>query len=191
LQELVRSGRGSVPIYSAPGTTIPGYMYYYNDTTIKLVELPAGAGGGFDTVRVPRQRLMLSGNAVATAGCSYRFPVGPQNLDYRLGFIYLGKFYGCVNGSWGGALGRLSESAGWDRAQWSNWLSNSTITSAGLELRLAAHTFSTYPLAVSARWDRGLTYPLPLGGDRYTLAIGFSFDNWETVSDPLNGVRRY
>ncbi|MDD5672668.1 MAG: hypothetical protein PHC61_00770 [Chitinivibrionales bacterium] len=190
---LAQHGLSEVPVYYEVGNTIPGYAYFYNDTAYKLVSIPPQArdstGRAFDSIPVPRQRLMLTGNAVATASVSYRFPIGPRTLDCGLGFLYLDKLYGCLNGAWGGALQTLAASASWSSAQWRDWFLNQTITSAGAELRLEALSFNSYPMAVSLRWDRGLTYARPLGGDRFTFTIGFSFDNWDAVGDPLNGNR--
>jgi hypothetical protein len=60
----------------------------------------------------------------------------------------------------------------------SDWLS-----SVGAEVRLEALSFD-FPLAIKVRWDRGLNRVAPIGGDRFTLNIGFSFDNWEYIEEP-------
>ena len=55
---------------------------------------------------------------------------------------------------------------------------------AGAELRLEALSFSTFPLALKARWDWGFDRPAPIGGHKFSLTVGFSFDNWELVLEP-------
>lgn len=65
---------------------------------------------------------------------------------------------------------------------------NRWIFSYGTELRLQATMFSGIPLAVSLRWDRGFTKTIPdpqqNGGNRFTLNVGFDFDDWGNVMLP-------
>jgi hypothetical protein len=58
------------------------------------------------------------------------------------------------------------------------------LTYIGAEVRLEARTFSSYPLALSTRWDYGLDRKAPLGGSRFSFKIGFSFDDWDILLDP-------
>ncbi len=48
----------------------------------------------------------------------------------------------------------------------------------GLELRLEAQTFNNLPFALKLRWDNGFDRSAPRGGNRFTFAIGYDFDNW-------------
>ena len=158
-----------VPAYYKEAVWIPGYTYYYehkiaNPDSSKSDSLIA------DTV-------LASGNAVTLINLSYRFPLWPTPLiDKNLWFIYLAKFYGAVNWSAGAGWSSVSEALKFHKEDW--------LTSAGLEVRLEAFAFSYIPLDVKFRWDRGFDRRAPLGGDRFTLGIGLSFDNWEYIDQP-------
>jgi hypothetical protein len=160
----------NVPSYYKPAEWIPGYTYYFETKGLKRNSLTDSLEPiKYDTV-------LVTGNAVSAVSLSYRFPLWPKPvIDKKLWFIYFDKLYGAVNFSGG---------AGWDKPsdilkfRKENWLS-----SAGLELRLEAQSFEI-PLDIKVRWDRGLNRPAPIGGDRFTLGIGFSFDNWEYIDQP-------
>jgi Tol biopolymer transport system component len=160
----------NVPSYYKPVEWLPGYTYYYETKGLKRIPTT-------DTVEpVKYDTVLVTGNAVAAISLSYRFPLWPKPvMDKKLWFIYFDKLYGAVN---------FSSGAGWDKPsdiikfRKENWLS-----SAGLELRLEAQSFEI-PLAIKVRWDRGLNRVAPLGGDRFTFGIGFSFDNWEYIDQP-------
>ena len=162
----------SIPSYYQPVEWLPGYTYYCKYKDLKVP--------GPDSLR---DTVVITGNAVAQAEVSYRFPLWPRSLDTRLWFLYFDKLYGAVN---------FCAAAGWKSLsdirtfRKENWLS-----SAGAELRLEALSFSDYPMAIKLRWDRGLNRDAPVGGDRFTLGIGFSFDNWEYINDPDYGAVKY
>jgi hypothetical protein len=160
----------SLPSYYQPGEWIPGYAYY--DTTSAKYVNP---NNSLDTLRPTRDTVLITGNAIAAFVASYRFPLWPKPFDTKFWFLYFDKLYGALN---------FTTAAGWtnisdiDKFKKSDWLS-----SAGAELRLEARSFDI-PMAIKFRWDRGLNRPSPLGGDRFTFAIGFSFDNWEYIDEP-------
>ena len=156
-----------LPSFYKPGTWINGYTYYMLDT----MKTSDGKRDSliFDTI-------LVSGNAVASLNLSYRFPLWPLPLiDKKLWFIYLDKLYGAVNFSTGGGWQKPSDFLKFRKEDW--------ISSVGAELRLEALSFN-FPLAIDLRWDRGLNRPSPIGGDHFTLRIGFSFDNWEMIDEP-------
>ncbi|MGB7566737.1 MAG: hypothetical protein WBM07_02685, partial [Chitinivibrionales bacterium] len=127
------------------------------------------------STRATRDTVLITGNSIAALVASYRFPLLPRPFDKKFWFLYFDKLYGAVN---------FTTAAGWinfsdiSKFRKSDWLS-----SAGAELRLEARSFDI-PMAIKLRWDRGLNYNAPIGGDRFTLGIGFSFDNWEYIDEP-------
>jgi hypothetical protein len=160
----------NVPSYYKEVAWVPGYTYYYEQKRAKENDQQFMDTLKYDT-------LLVTGNAVSLVNLSYRFPLWPKPLiDSKLWFIYFSKMYGAVN---------FSAGAGWEHAsdvlkfEKKNWLS-----SAGLELRLETIAFGYIPLDIKFRWDRGLNRPAPIGGDRFTLGIGLSFDNWEYIDVP-------
>jgi hypothetical protein len=153
------------PSFYLPLAWVPGYTYYFRSTKIdkKNNTIP------FDTV-------LVTGNAVVSAGLSYRFPLFKPLIDKKLWIFYLEKLYGCLNLNGGTGVDRPSRLLKFRRSDW--------LLSWGAELRLQAQTFGGIPLAVSARFDRGWDRPAPLGGNRYSLNIGFDFDNWYLIGLP-------
>lgn len=156
-----------LPSFYKPAEWVHGYTYYILDT----MKTSDGKSDSliFDTA-------LVSGNAVASVQFSYRFPLWPRPLiDKKLWFIYLDKLYGAFNFSSGGGWQRPADLLKFRREDW--------LSSVGAELRLEAQSFGI-PLAVDLRYDRGLDKPAPIGGDHFTLLIGFSFDNWELIDEP-------
>ena len=154
------------PSFYLPLALVPGYTYYYQDMdTIK-------ANG--KATPTPNDTVLVTGKAVLSGGLSYRFPLSPPLIDKKIGIMYLEKLYGCLNASGGVGATKLP-----DLLNFNNWL-----FSYGAELRMQGTLFSDMPLAVSLRWDRGFDLPAPVGGNRFTLNIGFDFDYWGTVMLP-------
>ena len=173
LGEKSVSHRTSLPSYYQPGEWIPCYTYY--DTAASMYTYYFKKNNHTDTTITTRDTVLISGISVAALAASYRFPLWPRPFDKKFWFLYFDKLYGAVN---------FTTAAGWlnfsdiHKFRKSDWLS-----SAGAEIRLEALSFDI-PMAIKLRWDRGLNRPSPIGGDRFTLGIGFSFDNWEYIDEP-------
>ncbi|NLP03665.1 MAG: hypothetical protein GX089_14320 [Fibrobacter sp.] len=158
-----------LPSFYLPGTWIPGYAYYYRDQKIKHID-------DQDTVMITEDTLVVTGKAVISAEASYRFPLWPGLIDKKIGFLYLERLYGCIN---------VGAGAGWDRPQeFFQFNREDWLLYFGLEMRLEAITFSSYPLALKFRWDRGLDLAPPLGGNRFSFSLGYDFDNWSNILQP-------
>lgn len=170
-----------LPSYIRPGAWVPGYAYYFRDTAVYHYVDTSGGPPPPPTV-VPTETLLISGNGVASAGVSYRFPLTPRPIDRKFWFLYLDRLYGAVNAGGAVAVDRLSDMPELSLEDIFFW--------RGIELRLEATSFCTFPLAISARWDYGAKKNLHrvdghrLGGHRFTLSIGFSFDNWDIIVEP-------
>lgn len=165
-QDSVRN----VPTFYKPAVWVPGYTYYFEKRGVKQNDQLFTDTVKYDTV-------LVTGDAASLVNLSYRFPLWPgTGIDQKFWFIYLDKLFGAVNFSTGAGCTNVSDFFKFRKKDW--------LSSAGLELRLEAFTFGYYPLAIKFRWDRGLNMPAPLGGDRFTLGIGFSFDNWELIDLP-------
>lgn len=157
----------NIPSFFLPVALVPGYTYYYR--TVKPDRKDPTKMVDFDTV-------LVTGNAVLSGELSYRFPLWPKLIDKKIWFLYLEYLYGCVNVSGGAGWMKPEDFFKFQRQDW--------LLSYGAELRLEAQTFNQYPLAVKFRWDRGVDRRAPLGGDRYSISIGFDFDNWGLVTLP-------
>jgi hypothetical protein len=157
------------PSFYLPIAWVPGYTYYFRKDRHK----PSNSNP--DRI-LPVDTVLVTGNAVINGTLSYRFPLSPSLIDKRIGIIYLEKLYGCLNLSGGAGLDRPKRFLEFNRDDW--------LVSYGAELRLQASTFNGMPLAVKFRWDRGIDRPAPIGGDRFTLGIGFDFDNWGLIMLP-------
>jgi hypothetical protein len=155
------------PSFNLPVAWVPGYTFYYRDT--KPDPLDPTKQKTFDTV-------LVTGNAVVSGGVSYRFPLSPTLIDKRFWIFYLEKIYGCLNASGGIGVEHPSRLLEFNRGDW--------LLSWGAELRVQASTFNGFPLAVKARWDKGMDRPAPLGGSRFTFSLGFDFDDWGYISLP-------
>ncbi|MBN2187959.1 MAG: PD40 domain-containing protein [Chitinispirillaceae bacterium] len=169
---LIRRDTLAFPSFYLPLAWVPGYAYYSRDSAVKsttAIPVPDTTWTVFDTV-------LVTGNAVVSGALSYRFPLSGPLIDKKLWIFYLEKLYGCVNLSGGAGVGHPSRLLKFKREDW--------LLSWGAELRLQAQTFGGYPLAVSFRFDRGWDRPAPLGGNRFTLNIGFDFDNWYLTGLP-------
>lgn len=158
-----------IPSYLLPGAWIPGYTYYYRDIKNKPTNTNEYAKKTYDT-------LTITGNTVFSGEISYRFPLWPGLIDKKIGFIYLERLYAGINAGAGTGLDRPSDVFNIKR--------NNLLAAYGCELRLEAKTFSSYPLAVKLRWDRGIDRKAPIGGDHFTFSLGYDFDNWGTVLSP-------
>jgi hypothetical protein len=122
-----------------------------------------------------RDTVLVSGPVAAKVIGSYRFPLYPRSIDTHFWFLYFDKLYGAINFAAAAAWPTLKDARHFGKEDW--------LSSAGLELRLEALSFDI-PMAIKFRWDRGLNRPAPVGGNRYTLGIGFSFDNWDYIDEP-------
>jgi hypothetical protein len=162
--------RGLEPVLTSfyePVTQLPGYAFYYRDT------LESRSNTGRDSII---DTVLVSGNALAAINLSYRFPLWPRSIDRKLGFIYFDNVFGAINASAGAGWYRARDVLEMRRDDW--------LTSIGAELRLEAVSFNRYPFMVSLRWDRGLDRAAPVGGDRFSLGIGFSFEDWGMLDRP-------
>jgi hypothetical protein len=160
------------PSFYLPLAWVPGYTYYFRDSTIKsitAIPFQDTTWADFDTV-------LVTGTAVVSAALSYRFPLSGPLIDKKFWIFYLEKLYGCVNLSGGAGVAAPSRLLKFKREDW--------LLSWGTEIRLQGQTFGGYPLAVSLRFDRGWDRPPPLGGNRFTLNIGFDFDYWNLIGLP-------
>jgi hypothetical protein len=156
------------PSFYQPIAWVPGYTYYFRAP--KIVSTNAKP----DTI--PADTVLVSGNAVVNGSVSYRFPLSRPLIDKKIWIFYLEKLYGCINMNYGIGVDHPSRLLELKRDDW--------LLSYGAELRLQASTFGGIPLAVKLRWDRGIDRPAPLGGDRFTLGIGFDFDDWGLITLP-------
>ncbi len=159
-----------VPSFYKPAVWVPGYTFYYEKRGLQK-----NSQQFMDTVKY--DTVLVTGDATSLVSLAYRFPLWPgKGINQKFWFIYFDKLYGAVNFSSGAGCASVSDFFKFRKSDW--------LSSAGLELRLEAFTFGYYPLAVKVRWDRGLNRDKPIGGDRFTLGIGFSFDNWELIEYP-------
>jgi Tol biopolymer transport system component len=160
----------NVPSYYKEAVWMPGYAYFYEQKRGKENDQQF-----IDTLKY--DTLLISGNAASVINLSYRFPLWPSTLiDQKLWFIYFSKIYGAINFSAGAGWEHVSDIIKFRKRDW--------LSSAGLELRLETISFSSIPLDIKFRWDRGFNRPAPIGGDRFTLGIGLSFDYWEYIDMP-------
>jgi outer membrane protein assembly factor BamA len=170
LQGKTVTDRTSLPSYYQPGDWIPGYAYY-DTTSAKYID----PNNNLDTLRPTRDTVLITGNTIAVLTASYRFPLWPKPFDTKWWFLYFDRFYGALN---------FTTAAGWiDFSDIHKFNKSDWLTSAGAEMRLEARSFDI-PMAIKFRWDRGLNRSAPIGGDRFTFSIGFSFDNWEYIDEP-------
>ncbi len=153
------------PSYYLPGAWVPGYSYYFRGTdTTRDRE--------FDT-------LVVTGRSVINGELSYRFPLSPKLIDKKLGFLYFERVYGACDLSFGAGWDDPMDLFNFDREDW--------LLAYGLELRIEAISFNTYPFDIKVRWDYGADSPAPtkgFGGHRFTLSIGYDFDNWGLILSP-------
>lgn len=157
------------PSFFLPAAWLPGYSYYYRDTRIVQTAANPQSEQSFDTC-------LVTGKAIISGELSYRFPLSPKFMDKRLGFIYFERIYGAIN---------INGGAGWDTpSDFFDFSRDDWLLAYGLELRVEALSFSTYPFDIKLRWDYGADRPAPQGGHRFALSIGYDFDNWGTVLMP-------
>jgi Tol biopolymer transport system component len=166
-----------LPSFYKPSEWLPGYVFYYRDTAEVYTEMKDDNNQPIiDTSRLAVDTVLVSGNAVLSGSFSYRFPLWKGSIDKKLWFLYLDRFYGVLNFGGATAVDKLSDLNHLKRKDLLLW--------RGLELRLETISFNTYPLAISARWDYGIDKRAPIGGHKFTLKFGFSFDNWDIISEP-------
>ncbi len=177
--DVVHRDTSAFPSFYLPVAWVPGYTFYYQNTVTQYQIVKNGTKN--DTTNVtnePNDTVLVTGPLVLNGAVSYRFPLSPPLIDKKLWIFYFEKLYGCLNFS--GGAGATSVSQLLDLSHW--------VFSYGTELRLQATMFSGIPLAVSLRWDRGFTKtiadPGQNGGDRYSLSVGFDFDDWGNVMLP-------
>ncbi len=156
----------SLPSYYMPIQWIKGYTYFFRDT------LRNSAGQDsiiYDTV-------LVTGNAVLSAGLSYRFPLWPSTqIGWKFWFLNIDQLYGAVNVAAAASWQKPSDMLTYRKQDW--------LSSAGAEIRLKAKSFGL-PVAMDLRYDYGFNRPAPLGGDHITFTLGFDFDNWELIDQP-------
>jgi len=180
-----------LPSYFQPVGWLPGYVYYYRDTVSIRNRYDTT---GTATIDKALDTVLLSGDAVAQVKLSYRFPLWPRSIDKKLGFLYLDLLYGAVNVNMGRAWGAPMQiidnirSLG-DEGRFADLFRDEWLKSAGAEVRLETVSFGTFPLAFYTRWDWGFDRAAPIGGHKFTVGLGFSFDNWEYIDLPDYGMR--
>jgi hypothetical protein len=168
-------GNGEIPSFYLPIAQVPGYTFFYKDEK-KVIEFN-------DTSIVKYDTVLVTGRAVLSGEFSYRFPLWPGSIDRKFSFLYFDKLYGALNLSAGGGWDNPNDVFDFERSDW--------LISYGTELRLEAKSFNSYPLAVKFRWDYGADKAksesfvdgrkVTLGGHRYALSVGFSFDDWYLI----------
>jgi len=176
---LMESDKNSAtfPGLYVPAVQVPGYAYYYQPDSIRHIINPdRNDGSKRDTVYMPRDSVVASGKVILGFNGSYRFPLVKGEIDRKLGFIYFDKLFGAVNG---GGVCTSNSGKGIMEKTVDDWLFH-----AGAEIRLSTIAFNNYPLAFKFKWDNGLNRNSPVGGNRFTLAVGFEFDNWSIVESP-------
>lgn len=161
----------NLPSYMQPAAILPGYTYYYKDTSVTIYNKGKPDA---DTVKVYTDTALISGDGLISANLTYRFPLFPGSIDKKIGFLYLEYLYGCIN--FGGAT---SVSSFNDIKELKR---KDILLYRGLELRLSTIAFSTYPLMISARYDHGIDLPEPIGGPRFTLTFDFELDRFSFLS---------
>lgn len=163
----------NLPSFYQPAEWLPGYVYYYRDT---IMTYSKNSEGAIDSLGLPIDTVVVSGNGILSGSMSYRLPLHRGSIDKKLGFIYLDRLYCALN--FGGAVAKnnLNDFKHLKRKDFLLW--------RGIELRLETISFNSFPLAISARWDYGIDRPAPIGGHKFTVKIGFSFDNWDIISEP-------
>ncbi len=157
-----------IPSFYLPVSQVPGYTYYYKDEKTRIEY--------GDTSTVIYDTVLVSGKAVLSGELSYRFPLWPKSIDKKFSFLYFDRLYGAVNVAGGACWDEPKDAIKFDRSDW--------ILSYGAEMRLEALSFNSYPLALSFRWDHGADRPAPIGGNRFSLSVGFSFDDWDMMAVP-------
>lgn len=120
--------------------------------------------------------MLVTGNAVASVGLSYRFPLWPTTqIGWKFWFLNIDQLYGAVN---------FASAASWEKpADMFTFRKQDWLSSAGAEIRLKAKSFGL-PVAADLRYDHGFNRPVPLGGDHITFTLGFDFDGWELIDEP-------
>ncbi|KMQ50309.1 hypothetical protein CHISP_2778 [Chitinispirillum alkaliphilum] len=156
------------PSFHQPVAWIPGYTYFYRDTTETTTD-----GTTRESIR---DTVLVSGNAVLSGELSYRFPLWPGMINRKFSFLHLERLYWAFNLSVGGGWENPADALDFRRSDW--------LLAYGAELRLEAQSFNTYPFAVKFRWDYGADRPTPVGGHRFTFSLGFNFDQWSNVFYP-------
>jgi len=157
------------PSYYLPGAWVPGYSYYYRDSVIVQGDANESSKHVFDT-------LTVTGRAVINGELSYRFPISPKFIDKKIWFLYLERMFGAVNVNFG---------AGWnDPLDFFNFNRDDYLLAYGLEARLEAISFNSYPFAMKFRWDYGADRIAPIGGHKFTFSLGYDFDNWGMILSP-------
>jgi Tol biopolymer transport system component len=160
-----------LPSFYKPWEWIPGYVFYYRDT----IDVFSQHDNQVDTSQLVVDTILVSGNGIMSGSISYRFPLVPT-INKKLGALFLTGIYGVLN--FGGTV------AFDDLNDFKNISRNDLLLWRGIELRLEAKTFNTYPLAISGRWDYGIDRKAPVGGHKFTLKLGFDFDNWDIIAEP-------
>lgn len=167
------------PSYYLPGAWVPGYSYYHRKMIYRDTLRVHDPKNPADTLRVDSlliDTLTLTGRAVISGELSYRFPVSPKFIDRKFWFFYLERMFGAVNVNFGGA---------WDNpVDFFKFKRNDYLLAYGLEARLEAITFNSYPFAMKFRWDYGADRVKTVGGNKFTFSIGYDFDNWGMVLSP-------
>jgi Tol biopolymer transport system component len=189
-----------LPSFFKPDAWVPGYAWYYRDTTEVLGKL----GDSSTILTVPQDTMLVSGNGVLKLGLSYRLPLySGLTMNHKIGFIYFDKLIAAINCGGGVGYNNLNDfpdklgetfrdiASGFEGFSFKRTgILEDMLLYAGLELRLEAISFSTMPLAVKARWDWGFDRPAPYGGHKFLLSIGFSFDDWDMILEP-DGIRNF
>lgn len=166
---ISKLGNKTMPSFLLPVAWVPGYSYYYRSKKNKPASTKPDS-------MVPYDTLVVTGNAVLSGEASYRFPLWPGLIDKKIGIFYLERLYGAINVSGGAGFQNAEQFLKFNRKDW--------LVSYGCELRLEAQTFSSFPLAIRIRYDKGIDREAPIGGERFSFSLGYDFDNWDMVLSP-------
>jgi len=168
-------GSSDIPSFYLPVAQVPGYTFFFKDER-KQIEFG-------DTSIVKYDTVLVTGKAVLSGEFSYRFPLWPRSIDRKFSFLYLDRLYGALNVSAGAGFDNPIDVFDFERDDW--------LFGYGAEMRLEAISFNSYPMALKFRWDYGAdkaksevfvdNRKVTLGGHRYALSVGFSFDDWYLI----------
>ncbi|MBN1981161.1 MAG: PD40 domain-containing protein, partial [Chitinivibrionales bacterium] len=179
--EAAELSSANIPSFTKPAAWLAGYSYYYKDS-LRVIHHKKGSPLPPDTLKLYQDTVLIAGNGVLSSSFSYRFPLVPGTIGKKLWFLYLDKLYGGLNFGAATAVEKMRDISKLAREDF--------LLSYGTELRLQSLSFGM-PLAISWRWDRGIDKKAPIGGDKFTLKLGFNFDNWGIVVEPKRTLQGF
>ena len=157
----------------------PGYAYYTRE--IKY-EQDTSTTGEIRQKQLPYLKGVIGGNALAWGTFSYLFPLWPGSINRKVSLWYLDHLYGGFTATAAAAWPLLDDIR--NRPRNDLFRSDEWLKSIGAQIRLESQMFSRFPFDVKLAWDWGMDRPAPVGGHRFSLGVGFGFDNWGMVESP-------